>query len=152
MKWLFSCRALLSTLLFSGALAAQPSLPGLPDVRANVMKMLEEARLRGETSGLTPGEEAEVQRAVAGGEGDPVPSAEPDLFDRLEGHSGAGPEVNSESRPEAKPVATPDRVAPPVMKDGSPHVMLPQKEITIRDLNDLKQLSREFQDAREQKQ
>jgi hypothetical protein len=43
-------------------------------------------------------------------------------------------------------------VVRPALKDGSPHVMLPQKEITIRDLNDLKQLSREFQDAREQKQ
>jgi hypothetical protein len=142
-----------STLLLSSGLTAQPSLPGLPDVRAEVMQMLEQARLRGETTGLTPAEEVEFQQAVDGILVETEPGAEPDLFDRLqsevkpEGTVDTTPVRKIETRPERQPATTSKLVAPPEVKREPPHLPLPQKEITIRDLSDLKQLSREFQEA-----
>jgi hypothetical protein len=145
---------MLSTLLLSRGLAAQPAMPGVPDVRAEVMQMLEQARLRGETTGLTPAEEAEFQRAVDGVvETTPKPRAEPDLFDRLQGEVKSektvdtAPERKIESSSKRQTATPAKTVARPEVQPEPPHLLLPQKEITIRDLSDLKKLSREFQEA-----
>lgn len=136
---------MLSTLLLSSGLVAQPAVPGVPDVRADVMQMLEEARLRGETTGLTLAEEAEFQRAVDGIVVDKEPGTEPDLFDRLQ--SEVKPEGTADTSPEIPSATTAKTAARPEVKREPAHLRLPEREITIRDLSDLKQLSREFQEA-----
>lgn len=142
---------LLAIPLLSRALAAEPPLPGVPDVRANVMQMLEEARQRGETTGLTPGEVPDFLRGADEARVEGRPGTAPDLFDQLSG--GGAPEVKPVLNVEVEPAVTTapstSRAERPAAPDEPRHLQLPQKEITIRDLQDLKALSREFQEAQQ---
>lgn len=151
-------------LFFGGALAAQPDALEIPDVRANVIRMLEEARQRGEATLLVPGEEAWFRlppEMVETGQ-------EPDLFDRLqqEASTGAIPPPRPAATPRGEGETAQAREVPrnvgqqtpqisqisqtprtsqrPQAKQQPPPLRLPNKEITIRDLRDLKGLAEEF--------
>ncbi|MCW8919243.1 MAG: hypothetical protein OQL08_10560 [Gammaproteobacteria bacterium] len=141
-------------LFFGGTLSAQPDALEMPDVRANVIRMLEEARRRGEATVLLPGEEGWFRlppEMVETGQ-------EPDLFDRLQ------QEVTTVAMPPPKPAvpvgeseaaqareeqlkAQQERPQTQRAKQELPPLTLPNKEITIRDLRDLKGLAEEFQQA-----
>lgn len=155
-----SRRLLLACLLLPCTLQAQQPGPQpieMPDIRANIMKMLQEGR----QERIAPGEErygrennAVGTAATPSETGDTpasppakVPPGEEDLF------SIAEEQKKPERKPEPAP-ATPDTAQqlPQPAQKYEQHLDLPSKQITIQDVGDLKKLMREFEEAKKRQQ
>ena len=142
--------ALIASLLFPTALWASPEIPALPanpDIRANILQMLEQGRQDGRSL---------VILDEAGNS--PVAPLEADLFRQWAEESRPARQIEPPSEvtepatphPEPAPVKPP----PPVTNklEGEQHLILPEKEITISGPEDLKRLLQTFEDAREAQQ
>lgn len=151
---LLACLLLPCTLL---AEQAGPQPIEMPDIRANIIKMLQE----GKHEGMEPGEEsygqvtkpvdAEVtQHEKSDTPASPsvkLPPGEQDLFSVAEEQKNAKGE--SASAPEK---AEPVQKRSAQEQKSEQHLNLPSKEITIQDVDDLKKLMREFEEARKRQQ
>ena len=153
-------RLLLACLLLPCTLQAeQPGLQPIemPDIRANIMKMLREGR----QEGMEPGEERYGTESNAPGttatqsETDETPASPPakvppgeeDLFAIAEEQKQ--PERNADPAP-----APPDTAQQPAEPEPKYEqaLDLPSKQITIQDVGDLKKLMREFEEAKKRQQ
>lgn len=138
-------RLLLATLLLPCCVQAEPVGPQpieMPDIRANIIRSLQQGR----HEGMEVGEESyrnasvpdEAQAAPASTTPD-VPAGEEDLFslanERKRGEGG------DDTATPAKPVPRDD-------KPEEPHLYLPSKEITIRSRDDMEKLLQEFEAAK----
>ncbi len=134
------------------------------DVLGNVRRMLQAGRHTGQAgepaaeqgeadSGVAPGSHEVPPQGTPGG-GVPVPPVHPAESAPVPapgmGHSGAGA-----AQPRPAPVlqspAPSPTYAPPVPRRDDGHVPVPNKEITIRDLKDIRGLANELEEAKKRK-
>lgn len=108
----------------------------MPDIRANIIRMLQQ----GEHEGMTVGEQTDQEQPDAATSTPRGEEAQQeDLFSRLESQQ------EKKSAPDADAAAVAGEAEE---KAAEPYVPLPTKQITIQDLDDLKKLSREFDAAK----
>lgn len=131
------------------AWAAPPPIE-MPDVRATVMKMLQEAKAQGTATVIkeefqTPTPSAtEFAGADAPQSSTLSPAMDEDLFRQaLEQERHAGEEAGAVVSPPMAPEQPPAE-----RKRNNGYVPLPNKVITIHDLEDIRQLSDEFEQAK----
>lgn len=130
------------------ARAAPPPIE-MPDVRANVMKMLQEAKTQGMATVI--GEEFQAPTPSTTGfvgtapqSSTLSPTTDEDLFRQaLEQERQAGEEAGAVVSPPLAPEQSPAE-----RKRNNGYVPLPNKVITIHDLQDIRQLSDEFEQAK----
>jgi len=154
-------RLLLAGLLLPCTLQAEqvgPKPIQMPDIRANIMKQLQQ----GKSEGMMPGEEFEGHDTKPSGSNAVeqksessttpqanTPSGEDDLFSIIDEQDKAARKPASAAVPE-RPQPTQKSAAD--VKKQEQHLQLPSKEIRIQDASDLKKLMREFEKARERQQ
>lgn len=142
---------LLLLLLSSAVMAQPPEKVGpasiqMPDIRANIMKMLQDGKKSGNevTGHSLPGQPAPI-----------IPDGEVDLFSEAEKqqqetlHDVEQPASPHEPVPPTVPSVEPQSARPEKKQD---YVELPSKQITIEGIDDLKKLRREFEEARKRQQ
>lgn len=129
----------------STAVSAQPSVPEL-DVVGNVRRMLEESRGQGDVPGGAPPSVHEpAVRQTA--EDEPPKTALPVIPSDTTVPTAPPPAQRSEAARAVVAAPGPKR---PAATDSS-HVPLPEKEITIRSLDDLRVLKQELDKAKAEK-
>jgi hypothetical protein len=155
-----SVRALVSFLLLLGIQVAQaePAPIEMPDVRANVMEMLRQGREQGTATVIETGPAAVDERPVGGDTlqgADREPATVEDLFEQARRQQQERQDDTSEPKakptPVVEPPAEPADTATSVNRSGHEHLSLPNKVITIHDLQDIQQLSDEFDQAKRRK-
>jgi hypothetical protein len=111
----------------------------MPDIRANIIKMLQEGR-----------DTTTIQSEAGDTPASPtvkVPPGEEDLF------SIAEEQDKTEHQPAPAPATAVTEQQPPALKQQhEQYLELPSKQITIQDVDDLKKLTREFEEARKRQQ
>ena len=155
-----SRRLLLACLLLPCTLQAEQQSPQpieMPDIRANIIRMLQEGRQEGMGLGEERyGKESNAldTTATQSEAGDRsayppaiVPPGEEDLF------SIAEEQKKPEHKPEpASATAVTERQSPDPKQQREQPLDLPSKQITIQDIDDLKKLKREFDEAKKRQQ
>lgn len=143
-----------SVLMLSSAVSAQspekvgPAPIQMPDIRANIMQMLQEGKKSGgEVTGHDFPHQPEEPAPI-------VPEGEIDLFSEAakqqkKPHDVEQPAAPSEPVPPSVPTV---EQKPAKVEQKQEYVELPSKQITIEGIEDLKKLSREFEKARERQQ
>lgn len=117
-----------------------PEAIEIPDIRANIIKMLQQTGERPTTSGVTPSEPAPQQ-----------PPAADDLFEQARRQME---QSSQQDKPAAEPtVSAPESPSEPAEPSVSEeprqsYVPLPSKQITIEDLDDLEELQWEIDEAK----
>lgn len=131
------------------AWAAPPPIE-MPDVRANVMKMLQEAKAQGMATVIEEEFQAPTPSTTGFAGADAPqsstlnPATDEDLFRQaLEQERHAGEEAGAVVSPPLAPEQPPAE-----HKRNNGYVPLPNKVITIHDLQDIRQLSDEFEQAK----
>lgn len=155
MGWRSSGVGLVAVLMFSaGSLRAQEGEAGapitMPDVRGNVMRMLEESRQQHDSAVSEP--PAPSLSPAAEGYEAPVPPPMVAPVAESPPLKEATPEPLQPPPHQASPQSTPSRAARSPKPAASPrrdgHVPLEQKEITIQNLDDVRKLADELKAAK----
>lgn len=134
-------RLLLTVGLLLPLLAMAEAGPEIPDVRANIMQMLEQGRQDGRSSvildehGQPPGQKVRGEDSPAVGQATAKEHVEPEKV----------------LAPIAPPIA-PQGASRREPSSGEAHLRLPEKEITISGPEDLERLQQTFEQARDRQQ